>query len=195
MRPEATIDACVAGHRRLLAGIEPLSEDDIRAPSGLPRWSRAHVLAHLINKADAHVRLLGGPTKGEVRHLYPPGYDQDAAAEAGAQRDVSVLRSELQRAFGELQAAWGALDDDLWECEGVMMAGPRTMTEIASHHLRNVEVHHVDLQIGYMPRDWPMVFVEGELKRRLRGLPGRTNHSDLLAWLLGRSAAPDLGPW
>jgi len=195
MRPEVIIEACRASHRRLLADIEPLSEDDIRAPSRLPRWSRAHVLAHLINKANAHGPLFGGPRAGEVRHLYPPGHDQDLAADAGAHRSAHQLRSELRRAFGDLEGAWAALDDDHWDCEAVMMAGPRTMTEIVSHHLRNVEVHHVDLGIGYEPRDWPETFVEGELARRLRGLPGRAEHAELLAWLLGRGSAPDLRPW
>ncbi|MEO8695079.1 MAG: hypothetical protein ABI658_16245 [Acidimicrobiales bacterium] len=69
------------------------------------------------------------------------------------------------------------------------------MVEIAAHHLRNVEVHHVDLDIGYQPRDWPEFFIEAELAKRLRALPDRANHADLLAWLLGRSPAPELGPW
>src|SRR4051812_36094148 len=106
MRPRPKIDACVASHRRLLADIEPLKDEDLKAPSGLPRWSRAHVLAHLINKANAHVQLFGGPPAGEVRHLHPPGHDQDAAAEAGSHRSASELRSQLQLAFGALEAAW-----------------------------------------------------------------------------------------
>jgi maleylpyruvate isomerase len=69
------------------------------------------------------------------------------------------------------------------------------MAEIASHHLRDVEVHHVDLGIGCHPSDWPALFVEGELVRRMRGLPDRTDHAELLAWMLGRRDAPELGPW
>ncbi len=74
--------------------------------------------------------------------------------------------------------------------------GPRTMAEIVGHHLRNVEVHHVDLDIGYLPSDWPAELVDAELPRRLRSLPGRAPDADLLAWLLGRAPAPELtGPW
>ena len=195
MRPDSAIDACVDSHRRLLDDIEQLTDEDLKAPSGLPRWSRAHVLAHLINKAHAHVRLFGGPPTGEVRRLYPLDYDQEVAADARAHGAASELRSDMQQAFSDLEGAWKSLDDDLWDFESVMMAGPRTMTEIVSHHLRNVEVHHVDLRIGYEPRDWPGAFVESELARRLRGLPERADHADLLAWLLGRASAPDLGPW
>jgi maleylpyruvate isomerase len=69
------------------------------------------------------------------------------------------------------------------------------MAEIVGHHLRNVEVHHLDLDIGYGPEGWPPAFVEAELAKRLRDLPGRTEHANLLAWLLDRAPAPDLGPW
>jgi hypothetical protein len=53
----------------------------------------------------------------------------------------------------------------------------------------------VDLGIGYRVSDWPPIFVERELAKRLPSLPDRADHSDLLAWLLGRATAPDLEPW
>jgi hypothetical protein len=38
--------------------------------------------------------------------------------------------------------------------------------------------------------------VEAELIKRLRDLPDRADHADLLAWLLGRASAPTLvEPW
>ncbi len=78
----------------------------------------------------------------------------------------------------------------------MMAAGPRTMAEIAAHHLRNVEVHYVDLDIGHRPSDWPSILVEGELSKRLRSFPDRADHAEILAWLLGRAPAPELtGPW
>ena len=76
-----------------------------------------------------------------------------------------------------------------------MTSGPRSMAEIVTHHLRNVEVHHVDLDIGYRFEDWLSTFVEGELTKRLRDLPDRSSHAALLAWLLDRADAPDLAPW
>lgn len=76
-----------------------------------------------------------------------------------------------------------------------MAAGPRSMTEIVSHHLRNIEVHHVDLDIGYSASDWPPVFLDGELGRRLRSLRDRADDSQLLLWLLDRGPAPKLSPW
>jgi maleylpyruvate isomerase len=161
----------------------------------LPRYSRGHVVNHLANKTRAHVWLFAGPSAGEIRRLHPDGYDADLAADAGAERSADELRADLQHWFDQLDAAWDALDEELWDRQGIMTAGPRTMAEIVTHHLRNVEVHHLDLDIGYRPSDWPPHFVEGELAKRLRGLPDRAEHADLLAWLLGRAPAPELGPW
>jgi maleylpyruvate isomerase len=87
-------------------------------------------------------------------------------------------------------------DDAMWDRQAVMMAGPRTMAEIVAHHLRNIEVHHVDLDLGHSPSDWPTVLVEGELPKRLRSLPDGADHAEILAWLLGRAPAPEVtGPW
>lgn len=196
MKPVAVIDACRTSHRRLLSDLAPLTDADFRAPSSLPRYSRGHVVTHLANKARAHVRILGGPMAGEVRRLHPDGYDPDLAAAAGASRSPDDLRADLAQSFEDLEAAWDALDDACWDAEAIMTAGSRTMVEIVDHHLRNVEVHHVDLVVGYQVSDWPSILVEGELVKRLRALPDRADHAELLAWLIGRAPAPDLvGPW
>jgi hypothetical protein len=46
-----------------------------------------------------------------------------------------------------------------------MMAGPRTMIDVVAHHLRNVEVHHVDCG-----------------PRRLRVAGGPTAHWSIVRW-------------
>ncbi|MBM3674593.1 MAG: maleylpyruvate isomerase family mycothiol-dependent enzyme [Actinobacteria bacterium] len=195
MRPVIEIEACREGHVRLLNSVAALTEGELRAASLLPGYSRAHVIAHIANKAWAHVVLLGGAAAGEVRRLHPEGYDSDEAAREGACRPGDELRSELERSLAALEAAWDHLDEGRWDVRGVMMAGSRTMAEIVGHHLRNVEVHHVDLDVGYRPADWPRTFVDGELARRLRALPDRAEHPELLAWLLGRGPCPALAPW
>lgn len=196
MRPVDTIDACRTSHRQLLAGLAPLTDDDFRAPSLLPGYSRGHVVAHIANKVKAHVRVLEGPAASEVRQLHPDGYDPDLAAELGAKRPAAEIRSDLALCLGLLEATWEAFDDSLWNQQGIMAAGPRSMVEILAHHLRNVEVHHVDLDIGHRPSNWPSILVEGELSKRLRSFPDRAEHAEILAWLLGRAPAPELtGPW
>jgi maleylpyruvate isomerase len=197
MKPVDTIAACRASHRVLLAGLAPLSDDDFRVPSLLPGYSRGHVVTHIANKTKAHVLVFGGPAVGEVRRLHPDGYDPDLAADrAAAGRTAAELRFTLMQGFELLEATWDALDETFWDRQGMMTAGLRTMREIVSHHLRNVEVHHVDLDIGHRPSDWPAILVESELSKRLRSFPDRADHAEILAWLLGRAPAPELiGPW
>jgi maleylpyruvate isomerase len=196
MKPIDTIDACRTSHRLLIESLAPLTDVDFRAPSLLPRYSRGHVVMHIANKSKAHALIFGGAAAGEVRQIHPDGYDPDLAADLGASRSAAELRSDLAECLEILEATWDALDDGLWGRQGLMAAGPRTMAEIALHHLRNVEVHHVDLDIGHRPCDWPSILVEGELPKRLRSLPDRADAADILAWLLGRAPAPELaGPW
>ena len=61
-----------------------------------------------------------------------------------------------------------------------------------SRRLREVEMHHVDLGLGYEPSDWPEEYVEWELPMMLGTVPGRVRNPDdgrrLVAWLSGRSA-------
>ena len=153
-------------------------------------------MTHIANKVKAHVQLVEGPPAGEARRLHPPGYDADLAAAAGASRSAEELREDLAASLILLEEAWDGLDEAMWDQSGIMMAGSRTMIESVNHHLRNIEVHHVDLNIGYGINDWSAYFVEAELTRRLPALTHRANHADLLAWLLNRGQAPDLvNPW
>lgn len=198
MRPTEVIEACLASHRRLEVALGYLSDREIRDPSLLPGWSRAHVVAHLAQKTATHIWLFEGAEADEVREQYPSGHSHaqiGVDVEAGSVRPVSVLRDDLFRSFEGLQAAWARLDDDHWDRTGICVPGARSMTQIVDRHLRDIEVHHVDLDIGYSPSDWPKAFVTTEFAKRLADLPGRASHHALLAWLLGRSDAPDLEPW
>jgi maleylpyruvate isomerase len=69
------------------------------------------------------------------------------------------------------------------------------MREIVFRRLREVSVHHVDLDVGYSPSNWPSSYVERELTRRLPGLVDRADHVALVRWLLGRGDAPNLSAW
>ena len=196
MRPAEQIDVCRASHQRLIIGLADVTDADFRRPSLLPGYSRGHLVTHIANKARAHVRLFEGAAVGEMRRVHPVGYDPDHAASVGAGRSALQLRTDLSASFDVLEAAWDGLDPGLWGREALMTSGSRTMIEVVAHHLRNVEVHHLDLDIGYRASDWPEVFVDAELAKRLQGLPARTNRSELLAWLLDRAPAPELaGPW
>jgi hypothetical protein len=146
---------------------------------------------HVLRPSSPH----SGSIHASLRAVRHAGFE-GASLPVGIDEDG---RERLVFVDGEVPVApypdWSQSDTAFWDRQGIMTAGPRTMAEIVAHHLRNVEVHHVDLDIGYRPSDWPPHFVDNELAKRLRALPDRADHADLLAWLLGRAPAPELGPW
>lgn len=172
-----------------------MDDEEVRAPSKLAGWSRAHVVTHLARNAESHVWLFEGARLGEVRHQYPQPEIRETDIEAGATRTAVELARDLGQSCEALETAWRNLGDDLWERTGVVTPGSRTMSEIVFRRLREVEVHHVDLDVGYSSADWSTTYVEGELRRRLPGLADRADRSALVEWLLGRAPAPELGPW
>jgi len=71
-----------------------------------------------------------------------------------------------------------------------------------AHRLREVEMHHVDLGVGYTPRDWPEDYVAWDLEVLLATLPERlcsaADRRGFMAWLAGRGPADptwSLTPW
>src|ERR1700693_1767896 len=63
--------------QRLLAAARVLPELDLRAPSLLPGWTRAHVLAHLARNADAMRGLLIGARARQQRSAYASAQARD----------------------------------------------------------------------------------------------------------------------
>jgi maleylpyruvate isomerase len=56
-----------------------MTDEDCRAPSLLPGWSRGRVLAHWARNADGQTRMLQAAMHGEVAAQYPGGDPQRAA--------------------------------------------------------------------------------------------------------------------
>jgi maleylpyruvate isomerase len=199
--PGAAIEFCRAAHARLLAAVEELTDDQARSPSRLPGWTVGHVLTHLARNADSHTRRLEGALRGQDVPRYGPG-QRDAAIAEGAGRPAGEIVPDLKAAQEALETVWDRsmaagwpnrqlLGDDRWETNGS-----------PARRLREAEVHHVDLGLGYEPSDWPEDYVTWELPRALATVPGRARRPDdvrdLVAWAIGRGPLPslvELGPW
>jgi maleylpyruvate isomerase len=194
-RPTELIAVCVASHERLLASAARLNDDDLRAPSHLPDWTRAHVLAHLARNADSHTWLFEGASVGESRRQYPEEGMRERDIEAGRTLERDVLLEDVARSCRDLEAAWNGLNDESWDFRAFVGVGSRTMSDILFRRLREVEVHHVDLDASYDASDWPEAYVEEELRRTLHRLPSRANHAALVEWMIGRRDAPTLERW
>ncbi|MER5808278.1 maleylpyruvate isomerase N-terminal domain-containing protein [Streptomyces sp. NPDC002033] len=56
--PAALLPLLRTSVERLHGAVATLTDDDVRAPSLLPGWTRAHVLTHIARSADSRTRLL-----------------------------------------------------------------------------------------------------------------------------------------
>jgi maleylpyruvate isomerase len=187
---------------RLLSLVERTA--DLAAPSLLPGWTRAHVVAHLAGNARSHVRLLDGLPQ------YEGGAVGRAADIAALAADPPAAVDALHASAADLELAWRRAD---WNAPVQVLDGTsRTASYLAWARWREVEVHAVDLAIvgpeGYLPQDWPEPFLDRLLDELLDrpDLPSiddvRGNRADLAAWLSGRSRGegltgrlPDLPQW
>jgi maleylpyruvate isomerase len=138
----------------------PLSDEVVRQPSLLPGWTRGHVLSHLARNADAIRRGVEGAARGEPAAMYPDGNDaRDAEIDAGATRDAAALLADLTDSAARLDQAWSALPPAGWDCDTLTRSGPQATWRLVQARWRELEIHRVDLLLGYGPADWPAAFV------------------------------------
>ena len=186
----ATIDGAATATRRLLAAVSDLTQDDVRRPSLLPGWTVAHVLAHLVGNADSHMHLLAAARRGEVADQYPGGPAQrQGDIEARAALPVADLLAALDTACRGLEDAWAATPPEVWRRGRARVStGEWRLAELPFRRWREVELHSVDLGLGYRPGDWPEPYVREELDRAAADLPDR-----LAPGTAVRLVADDLG--
>jgi maleylpyruvate isomerase len=191
-----------AAHRRLLATIDGLTDDQARSASRLPGWTIGHVLTHIARNGDSFVRMMSAAIGGQAVTQYEAGRDGRAAdIEAGAGRRAAALVTDVSESAQRLELTWDAMTAEAWGGHGVNAGGETWPCEaMPFHRWREVEVHHVDLGLGYGVPDWPDDYVERELAITLRLLPERLDDAGqrrMLGWLLGRSEQPalDVAPW
>jgi maleylpyruvate isomerase len=199
----AAIALCQAAHARLLASADGLADDQLRAPSRLPGWSVGHVLAHLARNAEGHARRLEAALAGQDLPRYPGGPSQrDAEIAAGAGQSAAELAADLAGTARRLEDVWARSAAAGWPHAELRGHDSWPTTASPSRRLREVEVHHADLGLGYEPARWPDEYIEWELPMLLATIPGRlpdpADRRDLLTWLMGRRPDPPpvrLDPW
>src|SRR5215475_399233 len=146
---------------RLLLALGALTEEEARQPSLLPGWTNGHVLTHLARNADAMVRGLEGARRGEPTQVYPHGDEGRAAdIEAGAGRSVEDLVEDVRSAAQRLDEAWLVMAPHSWDVPVLMRSGPVPAWQTVENRWREVEVHWVDLDLGYGPDGWSAEFTE-----------------------------------
>jgi maleylpyruvate isomerase len=200
--PDAAIVACRSAHERVLATVTTIDDDTARRPSRLPGWTVGHVLTHLARNADGHTRRLEGALRGEDIPRYPGGMPaRDREIEDGAGRSAADLLADVMSANKRLEETWSRSAEAGWPNSHLLGDDRFPTAGSPLRRLREVEMHHVDLGLGYEPADWPDFYVTWELAHTLQRLPKRLSDNDarrVLGWLTGRSKLPtdlELGPW
>lgn len=146
--------------RRLIRTADALDDAAYAEPSGLPAWTRAHVLAHLALNAEGLAGALGGVLDGEPTTMYASDKARDSDIDALAERDPAVIRDRLLAASTALADAIAAMPDDAWDGEIERTPGGRRFATglVPAMRLREVEIHHADLDAGYTRADWDPAF-------------------------------------
>lgn len=220
--PERVVGPVSAATEAFVATAESLDDDALRSPSLCPGWTRGHVLAHVARNADALANLLNWANTGVETPMYPSAEARNADIEAGAKRSVIELAEDLKGTAAGFAKAVSAMPEQGWE--RLVRTGPGgagsavPARRVMWLRLREVEIHHVDLDAGYGPSDWPASFVDRALRESLRacgrkdgvppftavangirervGAPGgvtvKGTAVGMLAWLTGRSSGADL---
>jgi maleylpyruvate isomerase len=166
--------AAVAAHRRMWTSASRVTDDDCRAPSLLPGWSRGHVLAHWARNADGQTRMLLAAMRGEVAAQYPGGDAQrEADIETGAARPARLILQDTRAAIDRVEAAWRRMPPAAWSRPTGARIGQRPAWRSVWARWRETEIHHVDLDAGYTHDHWPAEFVSLMLPRVLPTLDSR----------------------
>ena len=134
------------GTKLVADALTDLGEEDLAAPSGLPDWTRKHLLAHLAANAEAVGNLVHWAATGERTPMYSSPEQRNADIESGNRLAGAELVAWFERSASALATAIDGLSSEAWEAE-VGTAQGRTVpaSETPWMRAREVMVHAVDL--------------------------------------------------
>jgi maleylpyruvate isomerase len=127
-----------------------LGEPELRAPSALPGWTRAHVFAHIARNADGLRNLLTWANTGVETPMYASAEAREEDIEAGAQHGVAEILADFVASAGRFEQYAAAMPDEAWAREARNRQGaPVTGTVVARMRLSELTIHLVDLGLGH----------------------------------------------
>lgn len=149
---------------RLAGTVSGLADRDVRQPSALAGWTRGHLLTHIARNADGLRNLLVWARTGVEIPQYRSTEARAAGIEAGAGRNAAEFLADLQDSAAAFSAEAATLTRQAWQVPVHGLRGPEHPAWFTLiRRLVEVEVHHVDLDAGFGPDDWPDSFVAVEL--------------------------------
>jgi maleylpyruvate isomerase len=167
---EQRLAEIVSAETRLATTVRRLDEDALRQPSLCKGWTRGHVLAHIALNALSLVNLFEWARTGEEKPQYPSAEAREADIEHNSNFTLAQHLEALEESSQGFQAAARAVPADRWNLPVRGIGGsPQPARGFLFGRLREIEVHHVDLDAGYESSDWPDEFV----REALEGVPAR----------------------
>lgn len=157
--------------QRLARTVDGFTDDDWAAPSLLPDWSRAHVVAHLALNGEALRDVLKGVVEGEPVPMYESPEKRDTDIEELASAGPAELRERVLAVLTTFQDAMLALPESAWAGRFERTPGGQELPlkALPLMRVREIEIHHADLDAGYTADQWPSTFaeavVDGMVKR------------------------------
>jgi maleylpyruvate isomerase len=188
--------------RRLVRSVDAMADYQFAEPSLLPGWTRGHVVAHLTLNAEGLAGALEGVREGRQIPMYrsPEGRDEDIDHLSGL--EPSQLRERFLASTTSVGHAIAELPHDLDGGRIERTPGSErvfTAGRVGEMRLREVEIHHADLDLDYGFADWPSDFVVVLLDSLVTihdGAPITAAAADLgRTWVFGDGGGPTItGP-
>jgi maleylpyruvate isomerase len=212
------------GTKHFLAVVASLSDGEFRAGSWLPGWSKAHVIGHVARNAEALTRLATWARTGVETPMYADRDQRAAEIEESAACPPHELRESVVDTAERLDDELGRLDPGRWTAPVRSALGRSIpAAEVPWMRIREVWLHAADLGddalLGDIPGgvvdllladvctalskkdgcpDVAVLPTDRNAESRLgTGDPravARGSAAELVGWLTGRLARPDLPP-
>ncbi|MEU7295312.1 maleylpyruvate isomerase family mycothiol-dependent enzyme [Streptomyces exfoliatus] len=160
---------------RLLTAAASLDNAATAGPSRLPGWSRGHVLAHVARNADALVNVLQG------RPMYADAATRDADIERDSGRPIEIHLADLRETADRFQAV-GAEPADWSRTVELRNGVTDSASRIPFRRWVEVDLHHVDLGVGYELEDLPEEFVTREIEFLAERFTGLESVPETALW-------------
>jgi maleylpyruvate isomerase len=221
--PAARIELMRQGEAFFFSHVDQIDNDELSQPSGLPGWTRAHVVGHMARNADALQNLLSWARTGTESPMYPSVQARADGIEETSRKARDALRTDAHTTSERLQDAVAAMPGSAWDAP-IRTASGRAVTgaEVPWMRIRESWIHAVDLGTGAAWDDIPEAVVIDLIDEVASGLATRTDcpamviesgarswrvggedgdavtvsgsPPELLAWLIGRAPGPAGAP-
>lgn len=195
---DADIEAISLATDTLLDTIRELDDPAVGAPSRCRGWTRAHVLSHVARNADALGQLMQKLGTTEPTSMYPSPQEREEAIAAGTRMRASELEGDVESSAERFLAVCAKTATPVMDSKVLLRDGRRLSGhDVLWARLREVVMHHVDLDAGFTFADAGAPFVARCLEHTMAAFEARDDVPGLRivaldlprSWQVGDGAA------